>query len=211
MVLQPVSFQMSEPMTTTAEPVGGGEEGDGLPADALIVVDQAVAGREHHQQDAEHDDPGEEVRQVGGGLHDRAEQLEPGLVQRQGQDDGHGHAQDELADAEEQRVGDQLAEVERVEKGLEVLKPTQGLPSTPSSGRKSLKAIWAFHSGMYLKTDKVEQRGRHHQVQPAVFPHGRPQPARVGGPRACPAGVQPAERWPGRGVYCSAHRSILFM
>ena len=81
-----------------------------------------------------------------------------GFVERQGQDDGHGHAQDQLADAEEQRVGDQLGEVEGVEEGLEVLKADPGAALHAQQGPEILERDLSVPQRPVLEDDKVEQR-----------------------------------------------------
>ncbi len=101
-------------------------------------IDQTVARRQQHQQDAEHDDPGKEVRQIDRGLDDRPEALEPRLVERDRQNDRRRNAQEQLGEAEENGVEHQLVEVKRVDERVEV---RQAVPRAAPHAQQRLEAF----------------------------------------------------------------------
>ena len=89
------------------------------------VVDGAVGGEDvlGHGHD---DDHGQEVGQVGDGLHRLLEHLLPHLVQQHGQQHRGHRAEHQVDDAHGQRVADGDEEVRTAEQPLEVVQAVEG-------------------------------------------------------------------------------------
>ena len=109
------------------------------------------------------------MRQVCHGLNEGSEAFEGRLIQGQRQDERHRDANEQLEQADDDRVTDQLVEVERFEKGDEVVETGKWTFPDPQQRFEILEGNLSIPEWKVLENDKVRHSRKHHEIQPAIF------------------------------------------
>jgi len=168
MALHPISFQASLKMTIQGKDLVLVRKSTPFAQSLDHVVDDAVAGGQEGQQDAVHDDPGEEVRQVGQRLHHPAQVPPAALIDGDGQQNGEREAEDQLAEAVHQRVAQEFDKVVGADEGTEVLKTYPRTAQHPVEGPVILERDLTVEDRHILEDDVVGQGNDEQQVYRTV-------------------------------------------
>ena len=172
----------------------GGDVDDGAPADLLPDVDDAhqppevlalaqpehglesqhlqqvvdgAVGREDVLGHGHDDDHGQEVGQVGDGLHRALEGALAHLVQQHRQYDGGHRAEHQVDDAHGQRVADGLVEIRAAEQPLEVVQAVPGRDATGDQLAVAvvLEGVGPAPQGNVVEQQHVQENRHGHQCQ----------------------------------------------
>jgi hypothetical protein len=91
------------------------------------------------------------------------------FIDAQRQNDRHRYSQYKLQQADNHGVGEQLGEIERIEKRDKVFKPGEWAIPDPQQRLEILECNLCVPQRQIAEQQKIDQPWEHHNIQPAIF------------------------------------------
>ena len=152
------------------EPLGQGDEGDGLAAQLGDEVVDGTAGGQNLADHARNDDHRNEVGQVGDRLHNLLEVNVLDLVQQQGEDQRQREADDQILEVQQQCVLERTPEVLILHELVEVLQAAPFIAEDAAAGAVAAERNDVAEHRDVAEHDVVHNGNEHHCVPlPVLF------------------------------------------
>ena len=152
------------------EPLGQGDEGDGLAAQLGDEVVDGTAGGQNLADHARNDDHRDEVGQVGDRLHNLLEVNILDLVQQQGEDQRQREADDQILEVQQQCVLERTPEVLILHELVEVLQAAPFIAEDAAAGAVAAERNDVAEHRDVAEHDVVHNGNEHHCVPlPVLF------------------------------------------